>query len=339
MDTLEQLGLPDCVEVCTRWSVMRAVFFAGLAGESYLSDTFKEKVLLAHNWLREDREVIGKNRLRRNGFLRLLTDENSYLVLNPTKVGSMTICKSLRQIGRLPFHCHTLVSVSDIFDSLTGTKGMWRDYRRRLLESQRPGKRLRIITGVREPISRDISQYWHVFDSWVIYWNEFESYPSMQESCLEFIKKYTWLPPAPDEVLSPAYGYYDGFRQNRKYGWEFDWYDQCLKRELGVDVYAYPFDREKGYTVIQTDFVEIFLYRMENLNDLEKELAEFVGSPDFRLTNTNTSMDKEYLFAYKEFMKTFNPPQELIDFYYKGNPYMDHFYTEEQKKEMLKRWS
>ena len=105
-----------------------------------------------------------------------------------------------------------------------------------------------------------------------------------------------------------------------------------------MDVYAYPFDKEKGYTVIKTDYMEIFLYRLEDLNNLEKELAEFIDCPEFHLISGNRNTDKEYQFAYKEFMKVFKVPQELVDFYYKDNPYMDHFYSEEQKQEMVKRW-
>ena len=195
---------------------------------------------------------------------------------------------------------------------------------------------LKIITDVREPISHGISMYWQLLDE--IYWHENIEHQTIQQSCLNFIKKYTWLAPAEGEKRNHLFGYLDNYRQNRKYGWEFDWYDQCIKQELGVDVYAYPFDKEKGYTIIKTDYVEIFLYRLEDLNNLEKELAEFIDCPEFHLIRGNRNTDKEYQFAYKEFMKVFKVPQELVDFYYKDNPYMNHFYSEEQKQEMVKRW-
>lgn len=338
---MEQMDLPDSLEVCTGWSVRRAIYSALCADADYLDETLKEQAAAVSSLWGKRRHLYMLHRLQLpdEDFIRMVYDPDTILICNPTKVGSRTIYRSLQQLHIPCIHTHSIANSMDWMDMAGGEeKEKRREWRKYLIRSRRSvhGAPLRIITGVREPVSHGISLYWQLMDELCL--KESRDFQTMQEACLEFIKKFTWLPPAKGEIPDPLYGFYSACRKGRKYGMEFDWYDQCLKRELGVDVYAFPFDREKGYAIIRTDYVEIFLYRMEDLNNLEKELADFVGNSDFHLLDANRSTDKEYQFAYKEFMKTFNPPQELIDFYYKGNPYMDHFYTEEQKKEMLKRW-
>ena len=41
---------------------------------------------------------------------------------------------------------------------------------------------------------------------------------------------------------------------------------------------------------------------------------------------------------YKNVRDVIKIPRDIVDFYYKDNPRMDHFYTEEEKTEFLKKW-
>ena len=42
---------------------------------------------------------------------------------------------------------------------------------------------------------------------------------------------------------------------------EFEWFDEQIKQHLDIDVFQYPFDREKGYIQIEKDGISLFLFR------------------------------------------------------------------------------
>ena len=77
---------------------------------------------------------------------------------------------------------------------------------------------------------------------------------------------------------------------------------------------------------------------MDVLSKLDQPLGEFLGVSDFRLPKLNTAEVKGYNFAYRQMMQEIHLPQEYIDFYYRNNPRMNHFYSETQKSEMIKKW-
>jgi hypothetical protein len=104
-------------------------------------------------------------------------------------------------------------------------------------------------------------------------------------------------------------------------------------------VYDHPFDREKGYGIIRKDNVEILIYRLENLNELEQVIGDFVGLDDFKLEPANMAEQKLYDSFYKEFVKNVKLPKSYVDVYYKDNPRMDHFYSKEDKQRFLARWN
>ena len=107
---------------------------------------------------------------------------------------------------------------------------------------------------------------------------------------------------------------------------------------FGIDVFEYPFDKEKGYSIIKKDNIEVLLMKLEKLNGLEQIIGRFAGAPHFKLINANIGEKKQYAYLYKDVKDTMKIPREVFDFYYKGNPRMDHFYSEEEKAAFLKKW-
>lgn len=58
----------------------------------------------------------------------------------------------------------------------------------------------------------------------------------------------------------------------------------------------------------------------------------------FSLVNCNIGKLKEYRFAYEQFVNEYEIPDDFVRYYYYENTRMDHFYTEEEKSDFLKKW-
>lgn len=114
------------------------------------------------------------------------------------------------------------------------------------------------------------------------------------------------------------------------------WFDH--KFFCGLDIYAHSFDHERGYVRIRNDTVDLFLYRQENLQHLEGPLAEFLDLSGFRLQRTNAAENKSYDAAYRELMRRFVVPRQVLKELY-ATPYMRFFFTEEDRDRYLAYWS
>ena len=120
---------------------------------------------------------------------------------------------------------------------------------------------------------------------------------------------------------------------------EFEWYKKEMETVLGINVYEYSFDRDAGYSIIEKDGISLLLIKVEKLNSLEKVIADFLKEDDFKLCNYNLAKEKNYRHAYNEYLREVKIPTGYMDYYYKDNPYMDHFYTKDEKQRFYDKWS
>ncbi len=180
-------------------------------------------------------------------------------------------------------------------------------------------KKTKIITLIREPLSRKISGLFQI----------------LRKSCPDAYKaiylnkglySYEKIKPLLDTAMTND-GYYE----------EFAWFNTEFRQILDVDVYEYPFDKEKGYSIIKQGNIEILLMKLEKLNNLEDVIGEFVGVENFKLTNANEGKNKPYSELYREAKEKVMFNKENVDYYYRNNAYMDHFYNEEEKLNFLRK--
>ncbi len=109
-----------------------------------------------------------------------------------------------------------------------------------------------------------------------------------------------------------------------------------------LDITAYPFDKEKGYTIIKEGRLEIFVYQLEKLNDIIPELSQFAtsrgGGQSFtELVNGNIGEEKSYAESYKRAKKEIIITQEYFDACFDA-PYVHHFYSEADIEKFKARW-
>lgn len=228
------------------------------------------------------------------------------LIYQMGKVASTSIENSLKRRSDLKFHIYHIHSFYspisyEMFKNFNCVKyyhSLWDRfiyYIRNviILSLFKRNKRIKIISLVREPVSRNVSMFFQdiqipVFELSKLFDNRLDS-----NSNLKALEKI----------------FYD--KLNHNYGVE--WLDNELKRAFGIDVYKYDFNKEKGFSLIKQGNIELMIIKMEKINELEKEIGEFLDIKDFRLVNENTSEKKWYSCVYKEFIKNFRPSEDYIN--------------------------
>lgn len=234
-------------------------------------------------------------------------------IYQPAKVGSMTLRSTFLQEGIDAIHIHRIrhmlmlgVGTQDYIKypeyGLTET----------VSEMKKRKKPLKMIVNIREPIARALSNFMQLFSNdFLLYYNNDDG---MEENAYKYIEK----------VLKDDY----------EFTW---WFDEELKAVTGIDVYEYPFDRERGCELIKEDGIEILLLKMEQMDENEEVIGEFVGKPGLRLRNDNVGSQRKYRYIYEVLKKKISLPEDLVKEQYNSRRFK-HFYTEEETDRFMKRW-
>lgn len=321
--------------VYTSFSAKIALWYAASKNYHFLSPTYCEKVRLQKELfcsLGRDMSYEFDNSMTKLRFDRLLASEKDIvLAFQPPKVGSTSVFRSINEQSCITMHFHDLEIFFENINLKNRTE-FWKQCLRVIKES---GRKFKIITGVREPIIRDISGYFQVLD--VTNGMVLDTGKTFEENLLCHLISSTKKEIGTKEGENYLnFGNY--LSQNRKYGVEFDWYILELEKYFGINLMDKPFNKEKGYQIYRNEFVEVFVYKLEYLSILEMEIGKFIGQDDFCLQNSNTSSKKRYDRLYREVMAEISLPKEYIDFYYAHNCWMDYFYSEKEKETFLQRW-
>lgn len=219
------------------------------------------------------------------------------------KVGSSTIVRTLEHenIGAVHFHRLTQrTGVPQIDDSY--------EYFRE--KFHRDGAR--IISLVREPITRALSDYMQGFSEFVLY-----------DRCTG------------SNIETEATQYIANSLMSNE---EFEWFDREIKTMTGVDVYQYPFDKQQGYAWIKEGKTEILLLKLESLNQNVDKIGEFVGKTGIKLVDKNVGAAKMTKYIYQQLKNNVKIPVSAVQKQYENNPKFDHFYSEQEKQTFLKKW-
>ena len=284
----------DDVDVYTKYAIEWGIYLN--IKNPYVQKDFRDKVLIEH----EKNTLLNEAHSRRKdiilkyfAFLPLHNDE-IILIYQTGKVGSSSVYRSIKKYNRNVLHCHTLRDVCEREDDLSQ------------LLNLKSGK---IITLVRDPIARRISEMWQNITSWERYsaevdFSEIEKY---------YFKKRFWVGDA-------------------------EWFDNQMKKYFKINIYEHPFNTEKGYTVIKQGNIEVLLLTLERLNDLEEVIGNFLGIKGFKLSRDNVGKEKLYRFALQAFKESFTISQEELEELYRKSDYMKHFYSEQEREEFYAKW-
>jgi len=288
---LRQMNLENadaCTEYALGWSI-----YLNLMNPS-VDDTYRKRVLAEHDKNRISyQENSMTDQMKYFAYAPLHNDE-MVLIYQPGKVGSRSLYWSAKNYGKYVLHSHVLRGAEYEEDTL-----------QKLLQQ----KSAKVISIVRDPVARRVSEMW-------------QNIPSVNRYSAEV-----------DFAEIERFYFKEGFENL-----EFEWFHEELEKVIGINVYRVPFCKEEGYSVIKENNIELLLMKAEKLNDLETVMGSFLGIPDFRLQNKNISEQKRYRFAYQQYLDEYVLPRERLKQIYYENSYMDFFYTKEEIDGFYNKW-
>jgi len=166
-----------------------------------------------------------------------------------------------------------------------------------------------VVTSVREPIAQAISAFFHGRS---VRGRAPES--AVAETLVEAIVDDGW-------IRTPL-----------------RWFDREFAPALGIDVFAHPFDPERGYGVIETPAARVLLIRQESLVAAPDALGDFLGrGRPVPVPVRNEATGKGYAASYRDFLAGARLPASVLDEAY-GSRYARHFYADSELAVFRERW-
>ncbi|SQD79772.1 putative capsular polysaccharide synthesis family protein [Moritella yayanosii] len=212
-------------------------------------------------------------------------NEDAILVYQMGKVGSTSFEQSLPN----SIHLHTLFGNSPCYlhqnlrdkYKLGLLKRLFFEFVKRIAIKKR--NKIKIISLIREPISRDKSMFFQNIQHWLYKYSEDPSTDIRSEG---------------NEYLVDAfYKIYD-------FDYGLNWYSREFKKFTGIDVYQYEYNVKEGYTIINEGKFEVLIINLANLNELNAVITNFTGQ-DISQVKGNSGDKKWYSEVYKAFNKGF----------------------------------
>jgi len=119
------------------------------------------------------------------------------------------------------------------------------------------------------------------------------------------------------------------------------WFDRQMRPVLGIDVFAHPFDRERGHLTITTDAVRLLVLRQEDLRSAAatSALGAHVGRPEgIEVRSANVGAEKGYADLYRRFLREVRPPPAVVERACRSR-LVQHFYSEAEVASLRARWT
>jgi Putative capsular polysaccharide synthesis protein len=242
--------------------------------------------------------------------------QDLYVVYTSGRVGSTTLSGTLRaHFGHdQVFKVHRLTTEG--LAEYERFRPIWTDDKHvhRLLAEERSRFDLKLITLTRDPFASEVSSLFHNLEV---------HFPDRAVDSFE--------PEMLRQRLLET-------KSSSSPGYFVRWFDNELAPFTGIDVYAQPFPKERGWQRFSNDAVELLVLRLEDLDRVFGEaLTSFLGQPIAELELHHIGDEQKYAELYKRFKATQRFPAEVLDRYY-DTAYCRHFYTPEEIARFRQRW-
>jgi len=174
---------------------------------------------------------------------------------------------------------------------------------------------VKIISLVRDPIARDVASIFHFFpDTTLNNRALFESVSQMDVTTVfSMVLKHTGNS-------------------------AIDWFQNELTPHTGIDVFAYPFDREGVSSRIQQGNIDLLLLKLERIDDSCDAISDFLGVEVDSIPKVNIAARKWYASLYDEFKTNFKADEDYLKLMYDSG-YARHFYSDEELAHFRAKWS
>lgn len=251
-------------------------------------------------------------------------DQNPVIILTIGKVGSTSIFRMLKKNRIIAYHSHKLTTQS-INDAIRKQKRLLKGkilnqpIRSKALKNvlERYSGKVYIITIIREPISRELSNIFHRAPIF---------YPSIIEN--EIIN-----PKKAKNLLEEKIQHPDFIKK------ETTWFNDQIFNLFKIDIYSKEFDYSKKYQIYNHNNTELLLLRQENIDStIEKAILKLLNK-DIKVSklHVNSAESKSYRNTYRNVKNEFKLEKNILEYIYQSR-FFDHFYND-MRDFYIHKWS
>ena len=177
-----------------------------------------------------------------------------------------------------------------------------------------PSQAFRLVTSVRDPIARILSQAFYVA----------EQHRSVHD--VDIVG-------SADALIA----WWEARAMSRKDFWT-EWFDDTFKTTFGFDFREHPFDQGRKSLRYESDRLRLLVLRQgDERSRREAELRWLLDRETVTLRSINDAANQNYESSYRPFLETFVAPASWLDTYYDAEV-VRHFYTEEERDAFKRRW-
>jgi hypothetical protein len=255
---------------------------------------------------------------------------NPIIIYQMGKVGSSSVERILKgaNLDRPVYHVHFLshrgiANAEKYFLSLnnSGTPHhikLSKILRKKICKSK--DFRWKVITLVREPVARDVSDCFQNLESY---------HPHLID------RKGTAKKAKIIQLLENHFRAYDA---NKDY--TANWFDNELRSTFELDVYKYPFNFQDGFSLITANNIDLLVLRLENLDStFNRAFNRFLDSNiSFNMYRSNVGQNKRYSATYRYLLENLTLPYKICEKIY-SSKYASHFYTQIERNNFISQWS
>lgn len=247
------------------------------------------------------------------------------IVYSVPKVGSTTVFRSLQALDLdVPiYHLHFLADFETVANwarnSLAKPAKTLRVIEKAKHVRQEidaaPQKKWNLINLVRLPVPRLISNFWE----------------NIESNVPNFRTRLASGTVSVSEIINL-------FLANNLHDWVSYWYDIQIKDIFGIDVFAEPFARARGYQIFNGVGARLLLMRLEDLDHIASPaMQDFLAIPKFVLYDKNVGAKKLWGGLYQSFLDELRLPAEFIAKQHETR-YAQHFYTPAELEASVQKW-
>lgn len=190
----------------------------------------------------------------------------------------------------------------------------------------------KIITAVREPISQNISLLFQIGDGEGYLIDQPEYWENDYFKLLQKVECMDSGSVVADCIFQRT------IHSDKKTMLIQNFFEEQFKKRLGVDLLAEPFDTKRGFSIVEQNGFEIFIFQLEKFDLIQKELLAFAGlDSEIEFKRANDAADKYYAPLYQEVKETISITRQYFEDSF-NNPYIKHFYSEEDIKKFRMKW-
>lgn len=232
------------------------------------------------------------------------------------KVGSSTLFSELKKLSPFKnvFHTHFLSreNVEKLnLGKLNSEENLNSANKVFEFEKKHPDNSKYIITLVREPVSRELSNF-------------------MQNPKYFLEKEMLEYSAVELEAI---------YKEKVNFNYTLNWFDTEFTNYTGFDVFSKKFDKEKGYSIYSVGEIKILVIKLEKLNACyPKAMLDFFGVNTTLSTHTNVTSEKETGDVYKKLKQSIKFDKTELEELYK-HKYITHFYSKNEIDHFTKKHS